>query len=84
MALDIATDTPSLVIVDAQPVKHMFNLQRDLCLSPKTNGILAEARLAQPAERKALNLVVMGSSPTVGVLTACATRRAYPRLIRPQ
>ena len=26
------------------------------------------ARLAQSAERKALNLVVMGSSPTVGVL----------------
>ena len=26
-----------------------------------------EARLAQPAERKALNLVVVGSSPTVGV-----------------
>ena len=27
----------------------------------------ASARLAQPAERKALNLVVVGSSPTVGV-----------------
>ena len=26
----------------------------------------AEARLAQPAERKDLNLVVVGSSPTVG------------------
>ena len=26
------------------------------------------ARLAQSAERKALNLVVVGSSPTVGVL----------------
>ena len=26
-----------------------------------------EARLAQPVERKALNLVVVGSSPTVGV-----------------
>jgi hypothetical protein len=32
------------------------------------------ARLAQSAERKALNLVVVGSSPTVGVscLAACA------------
>ena len=29
---------------------------------------LSHARLAQPAERKALNLVVGGSSPTVGVL----------------
>ena len=28
----------------------------------------APARLAQSAERKALNLVVVGSSPTVGVL----------------
>ena len=28
---------------------------------------LTEARLAQSAERKALNLVVVGSSPTVGV-----------------
>ena len=27
-----------------------------------------QARLAQSAERKALNLVVVGSSPTVGVL----------------
>ena len=30
----------------------------------------AQARLAQSAERKALNLVVVGSSPTVGVLTS--------------
>ena len=29
---------------------------------------LATARLAQSAERKALNLVVVGSSPTVGAL----------------
>ena len=28
------------------------------------------ARLAQSAERKALNLVVVGSSPTVGVFIA--------------
>ena len=36
----------------------------------------ATARLAQSAERKALNLVVVGSSPTVGVLSisiACRT-----------
>ena len=31
-------------------------------------SLLATARLAQSAERKALNLVVVGSSPTVGVL----------------
>ena len=29
---------------------------------------IAIARLAQSVERKALNLVVVGSSPTVGVL----------------
>ena len=31
-------------------------------------GSVSVARLAQSAERKALNLVVVGSSPTVGVL----------------
>ena len=30
-------------------------------------GLLPDARLAQSVERKALNLVVVGSSPTVGV-----------------
>ena len=30
------------------------------------------ARLAQLVERKALNLVVVGSSPTVGVIVRCA------------
>ena len=44
-----------------------------MCLTLKTNGILTEARLAQSAERKALNLVVVGSSPTVGVLTGCVS-----------
>ena len=29
--------------------------------------MISAARLAQSAERKALNLVVVGSSPTVGV-----------------
>ena len=33
----------------------------------------SEARLAQSAERKALNLVVVGSSPTVGVLFGSAS-----------
>ena len=31
-------------------------------------GFVRAARLAQLVERKALNLVVVGSSPTVGVL----------------
>ena len=34
----------------------------------------AQARLAQSAERKALNLVVVGSSPTVGVCQLPAPR----------
>ena len=43
----------------------------------KTN-LVASARLAQSVERKALNLVVVGSSPTVGVysLMLCETWRA--------
>ena len=35
------------------------------------------ARLAQSAERKALNLVVVGSSPTVGVLRSLICSAAY-------
>ena len=35
----------------------------------RTSGESSQARLAQSAERKALNLVVVGSSPTVGVLS---------------
>ena len=35
---------------------------------PKNTDLAATARLAQSVERKALNLVVVGSSPTVGVL----------------
>ena len=34
---------------------------------PTARILLASARLAQSAERKVLNLVVVGSSPTVGV-----------------
>ena len=40
--------------------------------APKSSGLLfspcLQARLAQSAERKALNLVVVGSSPTVGAV----------------
>jgi hypothetical protein len=35
----------------------------------------ATARLAQSAERKALNLVVVGSSPTVGAISSANKRR---------
>ena len=43
----------------------------------KTAG--ARARLAQSAERKAFNLVVVGSSPTVGELCFHAGRGFKPR-----
>ena len=35
---------------------------------------IGKARLAQSTERKALNLVVVGSSPTVGVLMSKRTQ----------
>ena len=41
--------------------------------------MLHQARLAQPAERKALNLVVVGSSPTVGVLADSQLSAVPPR-----
>ena len=37
---------------------------------------MSAARLAQSAERKALNLVVVGSSPTVGAILALVWRSA--------
>ena len=40
----------------------------------------AQARLAQSAERKALNLVVVGLSPTVGVLFAAA--RSFINIVK--
>ncbi len=44
---------------------------------------MTTARLAQPAERKALNLVVVGSSPTVGAaLTIRACSRVFVLLGR--
>ena len=37
------------------------------CFTDNKERAVGTARLAQSAERKALNLVVVGSSPTVGV-----------------
>jgi hypothetical protein len=44
---------------------HLQDLHLAMIVSPIYTY---QARLAQSAERKALNLVVVGSSPTVGVL----------------
>ena len=43
---------------------HSSEIKQTVILCP-------EARLAQPAERKTLNLVVVGSSPTVGGMGMC-------------
>ena len=42
-------------------------------------NLTREARLAQLVERKALNLVVVGSSPTVGVLSFYRQTNDQPR-----
>ena len=49
-----------------------------MCIALRTSSRMRtpEARLAQPVERKALNLVVVGSSPTVGA--AAETLAAAP------
>ena len=42
------------------------------------------ARLAQLVERKALNLVVVGSSPTVGALSSLVhVRGSHPSFLHP-
>ena len=48
-----------------RPYPQQGTLGHHECLRGSTRSM---ARLAQSAERKALNLVVVGSSPTVGVL----------------
>ena len=50
---------------------HSSGMMQTVILCP-------EARLAQPAERKALNVVVVGSSPTVGVIAS--VRLSWARL----
>ena len=50
----------SCVLEFAQAAEHKMNNVQSF--------VISTARLAQSAERKALNLVVVGSSPTVGVL----------------
>ena len=54
------------------PMTYMWSLQKK-CLKEICSSHVQQARLAQSAERKALNLVVVGSSPTVGVLAVAFT-----------
>ena len=53
-----------------------------ITLAAKPCDNRATARLAQPVERKALNLVVVGSSPTVGVYAPCPKDQIAPRHAR--
>ena len=48
-------------------VINLFPKSARLCERNAFGQQASKARLAQSAERKALNLVVVGSSPTVGV-----------------
>ena len=50
-------------------MRIMFVFGSHLTSYPARLSTHQQARLAQSAERKALNLVVVGSSPTVGVFT---------------
>ena len=55
--------TGYLCLSHAETVRRIIRLNR-----------ISLARLAQSAERRALNLVVVGSSPTVGVLCGIKIR----------
>ena len=74
-SLDRETAFCGIKATCSTPGKIGLDLQ---CASFFVRSPLATARLAQSAERKALNLVVVGSSPTVGVFLfglahCCAT-----------
>ena len=47
--------------------EHFLKCPSETQLAAVPMKLCSKARLAQSAERKALNLVVVGSSPTVGV-----------------
>ena len=62
---------------------HLYsnNTKHQHLLQPTcTFACCVQARLAQSAERKALNLVVVGSSPTVGVSLMRSGEHTSPRL----
>ena len=58
---------PSACEADVIPLHHV----------PYVRDLPADARVAQWAERKALNLPVVGSSPTVGVILRKCLRADY-------
>jgi hypothetical protein len=56
--------------VATKPCYYQFDFQSQISGKLKTGNTVA--RLAQSVERKALNLVVVGSSPTVGAFSSGA------------
>ena len=48
-------------------MESFYCVRREMC-----NSVYSDARLAQSVERKTLNLVVVGSSPTMGVIFSVA------------
>ena len=74
--------TSAMLLLSGRQWSHMLRVQDQwvvglvhkravLCVFLSSLPNALSARLAQSVERKALNLVVVGSSPTVGVLHFC-------------
>ena len=61
-------------------LNNLGTQNKHAALLHKSPASLSSARLAQSAERKALNLVVVGSSPTVGVHTAFVAKTSLPEV----
>ena len=59
---------PGLIRYECLAAHCNFQLGTPVYRTAQQTARLTSARLAQSVERKALNLVVVGSSPTVGVL----------------
>ena len=64
----IAPDTAAFISIDAAGQRLLPSVCKSWLKSDATSqSLISTARLAQSAERKSLNLVVVGLSPTVGV-----------------
>ena len=73
------------ILVGSNPTAVIFNdhFQAAVRFQPSLNET-SIARLAQLVERKALNLVVVGSSPTVGALSSLVhVRGSHPSFLHP-
>ena len=68
-----ARNGSSTILEKVSGVQTFVLQYKDIYICKNANKIhfISIARLAQSVERKALNLVVVGSSPTVGVIICC-------------